>query len=484
MNRRIQNSFIKDSVTMASSPLITQLLGLMIIPLITRIYSPEMFGLAATFMALSCIFAEFAGFGFSSAILLPDKDETANYIFIMVIIFTIIPFFVTSSIIILFSSQIAAQVNFAFPISYYWLIPILVLTHGVFQALRYLTIRNAGFSKLVYANVSAYIIENSFLIFVGIFVAAEPIVIIIAAVISAVTRILILIINVGYKKMYHLPHIFSIAKYKNLFKRYKKFPIFTLPTNIISRYVVQIPIIIFTALFSAKACGYYIFATRILNLPVNLIGNSVSEVYFQRSALLQMEGKKEISIRLFSILTEISFIPLIIVVLLGQEIFSLLLGSNWSEAGLYAQVLSISVFVRFIFAPSPYLLILLEKQQYQLYFNIILTIITILSLAIGYLFKEIIISLVLISFLSAALHVFMGCYMFKLIGIKFIEIIKPFIKVFPIVLLVILIICLSKIVFSFDNFILIIIACIIMISYMFYVVYTNKYLLGALKRAF
>jgi O-antigen/teichoic acid export membrane protein len=197
-----------------------------------------------------------------------------------------------------------------------------------------------------------------------------------------------------------------------------------------------------------------------------------------------MEGKKEISIRLFSILTEISFIPLIIVVLLGQEIFLLLLGSNWSEAGLYAQVLSISVFVRFIFAPSPYLLILLEKQQYQLYFNIILTIITILSLAIGYLFKEIIISLVLISFLSAALHVFMGCYMFKLIGIKFIEIIKPFIKVFPIVLLVILILFLSKIVFSFDNFILIIIACIIMISYMFYVVYTNKYLLGALKRAF
>jgi hypothetical protein len=47
-----------------------------------------------------------------------------------------------------------------------------------------------------------------------------------------------------------------------------------------------------------------------------------------------------------------------------------------------------------------------------------------------------------------------------------------------------LILFLSKIVFSFDNFILIIIACIIMISYMFYVVYTNKYLLGALKRAF
>ncbi len=155
-----------------------------------------------------------------------------------------------------------------------------------------------------------------------------------------------------------------------------------------------------------------------------------------------------------------------------------------AEAGLYAQIFAINVFVRLIFTPSSYLYIVLEKQQYQLYLNIISTIIMILSLAIGYLFKEVIISLVLMSFLSAALHVFMGCYMFKLIGIKFIEIIKPFIKVFPIVLLVILILFLSKIVFSFDNFILIIIACIIMISYMFYVVYTNKYLLGALKRAF
>ena len=58
----------------------------------------------------------------------------------------------------------------------------------------------------------------------------------------------------------------------------------------------------------AKACGYYIFASRILNLPFSLIGNSIGEVYFQRSASLQKEEKKEISKKLFLTLTEISFI--------------------------------------------------------------------------------------------------------------------------------------------------------------------------------
>ena len=114
-------------------------------------------------------------------------------------------------------------------------------------------------------------------------------------------------------------------------------------------------------------------------------------------------------------------------------------------------MLAISVFIRFSFTPASYLFIVLEKQQFSLFLNIISTILIVISLAIGYLFKEIIVTLVLISFFNATLYAFMGYYMFNLIGLKFFEVINPFIKKLPMALIVFLIIYLAESVLILEN---------------------------------
>ena len=46
------NSFIKDIITLSSVPLISQILGLLLTPIVTRIYAPEEFGIFNTFSSI------------------------------------------------------------------------------------------------------------------------------------------------------------------------------------------------------------------------------------------------------------------------------------------------------------------------------------------------------------------------------------------------------------------------------------------------
>ena len=75
-------------------------------------------------------------------------------------------------------------------------------------------------------------------------------------------------------------------------------------------------------------------------------------------------------------------IPILLIAILGEDIF-FFLGSQWSEAGIYAQILSLFLFVKFITIPSNYLMLKFEKQEYSIILNITSLLVSIASLTIG-----------------------------------------------------------------------------------------------------
>jgi O-antigen/teichoic acid export membrane protein len=63
--------------------------------------------------------------------------------------------------------------------------------------------------------------------------------------------------------------------------------------------------------------------------------------------------------------------------------FNFIFGSNWSEAGIYAQILAFSILVEFITAPLGSLFNVLEKQKEALQFNILLMALRLSALIAG-----------------------------------------------------------------------------------------------------
>jgi lipopolysaccharide exporter len=105
---------------------------------------------------------------------------------------------------------------------------------------------------------------------------------------------------------------------------------------------------------------------------MSFIGSSISQVFFQRAS----EAKSEDALALmventFRLLVIIGMFPILTLTIVGSDVFSVIFGEIWTEAGVYAQILSIWVFVWFISSPLSTLYIIMEKQQFGLKFNIV-----------------------------------------------------------------------------------------------------------------
>ncbi len=77
MLRILQNSFFKAVSTLSIGSLISQLIPLAATPLLSRIFSPEDFGLFAVFFALTSIFGVSIAGKYDISILIPKNNADA-----------------------------------------------------------------------------------------------------------------------------------------------------------------------------------------------------------------------------------------------------------------------------------------------------------------------------------------------------------------------------------------------------------------------
>ena len=71
------NRLVKNMAIMSIAPIFTQTLSLMLVPIITRYYSPEDFGMFSLYGSIITPFAVFANLGYGSAIVSAQSDDEA-----------------------------------------------------------------------------------------------------------------------------------------------------------------------------------------------------------------------------------------------------------------------------------------------------------------------------------------------------------------------------------------------------------------------
>jgi O-antigen/teichoic acid export membrane protein len=136
----------------------------------------------------------------------------------------------------------------------------------------------------------------------------------------------------------------------------------------------NLPVVLLTSLFGSAVTGLFGLANSIINLPMNLIGNSVAQVFYSEAANIGKTNPqkiKSLSVKLIKKLALIALVPLIVLLLFGPWLFSFVFGAEWYSAGVYARILSIMVYFHFIALPIGRILEIFERQREGLIFNII-----------------------------------------------------------------------------------------------------------------
>ncbi|WP_151948821.1 lipopolysaccharide biosynthesis protein [Aliarcobacter butzleri] len=350
MINKSRSEFTSNIITLMTGTAIAQAIPIAISPILTRIYTPEDFGVFALFIAISAILGSVANARYESAIILPRKDEDAINIFALGFIVTCIVSFVCFFIIVVFNNYFTSlfenkEIGF-----WLYFVPIAIFFSGLFNILNYFNNRKKNYKDLRNATIIKSIILAIIQLLVGLFKPGAS-GLISGQIISNMFSNLKLLNNILKNKKI----ISSISKVKiiALAKKYKDFPKHATLSSLFDNLTLQLSSIMIPKMFSFIMSGYFFLASKIVNMPATLISNSISQVYLQKISENKNKNIKSFDI-LKNTLKKLFLIALPITIIgffCSPYIFPILFGKEWVISGEIAQYLFLIFLIRFCVSP-------------------------------------------------------------------------------------------------------------------------------------
>jgi len=148
-----KSEFSRNVLTLMTGTTIAQAIPIAISPILTRIYTPEDFGLFALYISIALLFATAATGRYELAIMLPKKESDAVNIVFLSLLITLIITLLTLFIVFFFNQSITNILGNQDISSWLYFIPFTVFFMGLYQSLNYWNNRKKEYKRLAISRV-------------------------------------------------------------------------------------------------------------------------------------------------------------------------------------------------------------------------------------------------------------------------------------------------------------------------------------------
>jgi lipopolysaccharide exporter len=371
--RRRRTSFAGDVARLVSGSVVAQIIGVLAAPILTRLYAPAAFGDLALFSAITGIVGVVVCLRYELAIMLPKTDEEAANVLGVSLSFALLVSSLMAVAVWLGGTPLLSLLNAEALAPYLWMAPVTVLFGGLFAGLSYWNSRAKQFGRLSVALVTDAFVTTVTSLTAGVTSHATSGAMIGATVGGQATATAALGGQIWRDDRKLFVRSIRWQDMLAASKRYRKFPLYNTWAALLNTLSWRLPAFLLAAFFSTTVVGYYALGFRILQLPMSLIGSAISQVFYPRAAEAKVQGTLASLVEeVFRRLVIIGMFPMLILTIIGQDVFMVVFGPSWAEAGVYTQILAIWAFFWFISSPMSILFSVLEKQELSLRFNIVL----------------------------------------------------------------------------------------------------------------
>ena len=420
---RPKSEFGRNVLTLMTGTTIAQAIPIAISPILTRIYTPEDFGVFALYMSIASILSVVATGRYELAIMLPKKDKDAINIVVLSILISFFVSFLSFFIVWIFNTNITNLLGSPEISNWLYFIPVTVLLTGLYQSFNYWSNRKKLYKRLALSRVTQSGTTATVNLVMG-FNGFNSSGLIFGGLIGQGIATTILGKFILKEDNYIFKYINQL-KMIALAKKYIKFPKYEIWSGLSNRVSSQAPVILLASFFNTSVTGFYSLAYRILTLPMSLIGSSIGQVFLQESSKIRNDkiALRNLTKNTFIKLFILGLLPMSFIGVYGDYIFLFVFGQEWIVAGQYAQILSIWLFLVFLGSPLSTLFITLEKQKEFLIFNIAMLVSRITVLIVAYyIFNDALYTILLYTLVGTLFWIGLMIYILKLSNMLFKEI--------------------------------------------------------------
>lgn len=450
MLRRLKprSEFSRNVLTLMTGTTIAQAIPIAISPILTRIYTPEDFGVFALYMALSSILSVVATGRYEMAIMLPKKDEDAINIVVLSIVISFFVSFILLIIVSVFNSQITNLLGNPEISNWLYFIPVTVLLTGIYQSFNYWSNRKKQYKRLATSRViqsSAASATNLGMGFGGFGTSGLVYGQLLGQSIAAGV-----LGKIIYKEDKNIFDKITKIKVLILAKKYIDYPKKSSIGAFFNTIAYQAEILFLSIFYSAYFLGLFYFVNKFINIPKQFLASSIWQVFLSNAgneinSIFNTKYFKQKKIILYTTL------PIIYGIFIYSDLFVLIFSEKWRDATLFIAPLTIAMQINFVVA-SFSLFVIINKPNAEMIFNILLAIFKVLSIVISYLiWEDVFYTILSFSFVQFVMFYILGSWNYKQLGQTYLFFTKLYLPYFLISMILLL---LSEWLFSEVNLVL------------------------------
>ena len=377
-NFKPKSEFSRNVLTLMTGSAIAQAIPIAITPILTRLYTPEDFGLLALYMSAASLVSVLATGRYELAIMLPKKDTDALHIVFLSLWITLGMTLLASVILFFFNGAIANFLGDATLASWLYMIPLSIFLSGLYQSVNYWNNRKKQYRRLAVNKIIQSSSTATLHLGLGNIGGGGLILGTVAGQALAAS----VLGKQTWSSTRRLVPAVTKLKMLALLRKYRKLPLLNLPNVFIDNIRTAGINILIAKFFTGAVLGQFALAWKMVQAPMSLIGRSLSQVFFERLATAPQSELASI-IRIFLLKAAVISLPMFLLIyLFAEPLFIVVFGEQWALAGQAASIMSPWLFFNFLTSPVATVFVILNRQEVVLGFAVVYMVIPLLLLTL------------------------------------------------------------------------------------------------------
>lgn len=382
-----QSRLLRNILTLAGGTAGAQAMTLAFIPLITRLYGPEAYGVLGVFMGLAMMLVPLAALTYPIAIVLPERDADARGLARLSLRIAAAIAVGLALLLLGCGDALANGLGVEAIAPYLLLLPLVMFSGAALEVAQQWLIRVQRFGLSARVAVLHSLLHNAIRLGGGL-LHAVPAVLLVTTALGSTLHALMLAIGIR-RSAGERPEEPASAGLE-LARRHRDFPLFRAPLMLINGLSQNLPVLVLAAFFGAAPAGFFALCKQALSMPTHLLGKAVADVYYPRltRAIQRNEPIAGMLLKASGGLALVGLLPFALVFATGPWLFALVFGQDWALAGEYARWLALAEFSVFVSRPCTVAVPALGLQGRFLVFELFSTVLRVAALFGGALLLE------------------------------------------------------------------------------------------------
>jgi O-antigen/teichoic acid export membrane protein len=363
--RPLRNDFVHATSVLAGGTAAAQIITLVALPLLTRLYSPSDFKLLAVYLSLVAIAVAVACLRFEIAIPIPKHDSEAAQLLGLSLVSAAAMGAAWAVAVFFAGEQIARLAGAPGLVDYLWLLPLGIWLAGSYAALQYWSNRKRRHAEVARTRVTQAVVGVGTQLGLGI-AGVVPFGLLFGHMLYGGAGAAGLALSAWRAERRALKRI-SWPRMAAAFGRYRRFPLYSTFEALANSSAVQLPPLLIAALVAGPEAGFLLLATRVMAAPLQLVGAAVGQVYLSRAPEAWRDGAlRTMSLRVVSGIGRCAVPCVAIGGLSAPFLFPLFFGDEWQRAGEIALWITPWVALQFLASPVSMSLHVTGRQRLAL----------------------------------------------------------------------------------------------------------------------